>query len=353
MTMKAQAPSTKDVSIREIANLAGVSLATVSRVLNNSSLVTPKTRQRVLQAAKELNYHPNLLAQGLRTQRTDIVGLVINDVANPFYAQLTEVIQQELHKRGYSLILCSSSDDTDEQINYLKLLKGWNASAVIIAPAVNTNLDSPIWTKAAGWMVQVSRYLPGLGVKAVVSDNYGGVRQAVEHLIGLGYRRIAFLGGPMTINTGAERARGYQAALAGAGLPVSADLVLDWGFSENGGYRMARHFMTMRDPPEALFSASNLNTIGALCALREMGIAVPGDVAFVSFDDIKTGAILTPQLTAVSQRVREIGTETVALVLKLISGDTTREVVTVPTEFIVRESCGSMNRRPRQGGSSA
>lgn len=331
--------------MKDIARMAGVSVATVSRALHNPNIVTPETREKVLSAAEELNYLPNRLAQSLRTRKSRIIGLVVPDVINPIYTELVEIIQQQFDELGYSLILCESGENPKKELNYLRLLQGWNAAGIIIAPVAKTDITSPIWKAVADKLIQLSRYVPGIPSGAILSDNYGGAWRATNHLISLGYKRIAMISGPLTVNTARDRTGGYFKALHDANITVPSELVIHGMFSEEEGYKATKKFLSLSEPPEAIFSGSNLLTIGSLTALKDAGIRIPDDIAVVSFDDLNTGAILNPPLTCVAQRLGEIGRGAVNLILSSMEGKSLQnKIITVPTDLVVRESCGYKKR---------
>ena len=339
----------KNVSMRDLARLAEVSIATVSRVLNSPELVTEETRERVLKAATELNYMPNRLAQSLRTRRSKIVGLVVPDVINPIYTELVEIIQKQFDELGYSLILCESGENAKKELNYLRLLQGWNADGIIIAPVAKTEIASPIWKAVSGKLIQLSRYVPGISSGVILSDNYGGAWKATNHLVNLGYKRIAMIGGPMAVNTARDRTGGYYKALCDAGISLSSEYEVHGVFSENEGYNAIKRLMTIEPLPEAIFCCSNLLTVGALMALKDAGIRIPNDIAFVSFDDLNTGSILNPPLTCVAQRMGDIGKGAVRLIMEMIEKKSIQNnVEIVPTDLIIRESCGRLlEKRPK------
>lgn len=336
----------KNVSMRDLARLAEVSIATVSRALNSPELVTEETKERVLQAAAELNYMPNRLAQSLRTRRSKIVGLVVPDVVNPIYTELVEIIQKQFDELGYSLILCESGENPKKELNYLRLLQGWNADGIIIAPVAKTEIASPIWKAVSNKLIQLSRYVPGISSGVILSDNYGGAWKATNHLINLGYKRIAMVGGPLAVNTARDRTGGYYKALSDAGISISPEYEVHGVFSEEEGYNVTKRLLNIEPLPEAIFCCSNLLTTGALRALKDAGLRLPDDMAFVSFDDLNTGSILNPPLTCIVQRMSDIGKGAVRMIMEIIEEKSPQnKIEVVPTDLIIRESCGYLHKR--------
>lgn len=338
----------RSTSMKDIARLAGVSVATVSRSLHRPEMVTEETKEKVLQAATELNYMPNRLAQSLRTRRSEIIGLVVPDVINPIYTELVEIIQSQFDELGYSLFLCQTGEDPKKELKYLRLLQGWKADGIIIAPVARTEISSEIWKNVSGKLIQLSRYVPGISSGAILSDNYGGAWKATNHLIKLGYKRIAMIGGPMTVNTARDRAGGYFKALGDAEIRPTLEYVTQGAFSEEEGYNAVKRLLTLDPHPEAIFCCSNLLSLGALTALKDAKVKIPEDMAFVSFDDLNTGSILNSPLTCVAQRIRDIGMKAVELIMEMIElRSAPNKMETVPTELIIRESCGHLLREKK------
>jgi len=332
------------MTIKDVAHRAGVSVATVSRVLNEDPKVKPHYRTRVLEAIADLNYRPNRLAANLRTQRTRVIGLIIPDIRNPFFMDVVRGIEDRAWSSGYTVVLCNSDDDPDRERAYLDVAREERWAGVILlaygleAEEYNSLGDSGIP------LVLLDRRWPGVVADTVLSDNVGGTRLAIQHLLGLGHRRIGFIAGPKHFTPGAERLRGYLEALAEAGVPVEPGLIVDGGFTEDGGREVCLALLDLANPPSAIFCSNNLMTLGALAALKQRGVSIPQGMAVVGFDDLPWAELLSPPMTSVAQPAYEIGTQAMGLLLERTSGQVperpTREVIMAPV-LKVRGSCGA------------
>lgn len=329
-------------SMKDVAKRAGVSTATVSRVLSGGTGVSPRLQQRVLAAIEELNYQPSRVARSLRTRSSRILGLIISDIQNPFFTSVVRGVEDVAYAHQYVLLLCNSDEDPDKEKLYIDVLQAEQAAGMIVSP---TREDSPHFAPLveAGYpMVCMDRRLPGLAVDTVVVDNVEGARRAVSHLLALGHNRIGTICGPRVMTTGRERGEGYRLALEQHGLTMDPVLVYIGDNKETGGYRGAQQLLSLPDPPTALFVGNNLMTIGAMNAISDRGLRIPEDVALVSFDDLPWSSLYRPALTAVVQPTYELGHAAAELLLKRIddNGRLPREIE-LATTLVVRESCGA------------
>jgi DNA-binding LacI/PurR family transcriptional regulator len=336
-------------SIREVARLASVSPATVSRVLNGSPSVREGARQRVLAAIASVDYRPNRLARNLRRQQAEMIGVVVSDIENPHFSETVRVIEDEAYRAGYRVVLCNSDETPDKQLAYLKMLADERAGGVILSPADRRGSGVDALLSLNIPVVAFDRMLSDDRIDSVVVVNVAGVRRATEHLIWLGLERIAFVGGRPDTETGAGRLEGYTAAMRDAGLVP---------FSISGGFRrevaeeeVARLVATPRRPT-ALLVANNQMTLGTLRALRRSGLGVPGDVAVVGVDDAARAEVVDPPLTAVAQPVREMAQTAMTLLRERIEGryDGAARRVVLPLELRVRASCGMSTSDKRGEG---
>lgn len=307
-------------TINDVARLAGVSPATVSRVINGHSSVDPTLAQRVHRAVEQLGYRPSRVARSLRTHRAAVWGLVISDIRNPFFTDMARGVEDAAMQRGYSVVLCNTDEDRPKEQAYIDLAVDERMTGVIISPA-SAETDGVRRLIAADIpVVLVDRRLD-LPVDSVVIDNVGGARSAVEHLVERGYRRIACISGPSQTSTGQDRAAGYVAALGAAGLPTDPDLLVYANFRTSGGYDASDRLLGLPKPPDAMFVANNLMTLGALSALRARGVQAPGQMGIVGFDDIDWADLLSPSLTTIGQPTYEIGREAAQLLVARLDGD--------------------------------
>lgn len=324
--------------IKEVAERAGVSTATVSRVINESSNVSPHLRERVLAAIAELHYSPSRLARHLRSQSTRTIGLIISDIQNPFFTSLVRGVEDVAYQNGYSILLCNADEDPTKEQLYVEVLRAERVAGAIVACTSETCCQALLEFYLT-W-VAVDRRVYGREVDTVVVDNVAGARQAVLHLLNLGHRRIGLIGGSVTVTTGRERLDGYLAAFAERGLPVLADLLLSGDFKEASGHRLASELLARPEPPTALFVANNLMTMGALQALQEHAVRIPQDISVVGFDDVPWMSLLQPPLTTVRQPTYQIGKEAAELLFRrLREGPQKRtESIVLQPELIIRGS---------------
>lgn len=326
-------------SIKDVADAAGVSTATVSRVLSDKPHVRPEIRERVLAAVNTLNYRPNRVARSLRVQKSNIIGLIVSDIQNPFFTSVSRAVEDAAYQQGMSVFLCNSDENPEKEAMYLELMRDENVAGVILSPtdqAVKTfadtvRLDIPT--------VAIDRVVPDLEVDSVVLDNVDSAYKIVDHLVKDGYRRIGaiFWGG----GTGQERYKGYLQALAAHGIEPRPELVFSVKPREEEGYKTTIQLLTLPDPPDAIFTSNGLLSAGAFRALREQNLGIPQDIAFASFDETPWTTLVRPTVTVIVQPTYEIGQTAVELLLKRIN-DPGRTVgqVTLKGKLIVRQSCG-------------
>ena len=326
--------------IKDVAHRAGVSSATVSRVLANKPHVSEKMRRRVLEAVQDLEYQPSRVARSLRTQRTAIIGLIISDIQNPFFTSLVRAVEDVAYEHQYGVFLCNSDEDIEKERLYIDLLHAERVAGVVISPTCETGNPSRKLVEANTPVVTVDRRMLDLEVDTVIIDNVGAAFDIVSHLISDGYRRIAAVVGPPTTTTGRERLEGYTQALKAHGLPVLSQLVRSGLAKENLGYQSTGELLDQPEPPTALFTGNNLLTVGALRAIHERGLCIPDDVALVAFDEMNWMSLVRPELTVVAQPTYELCLTAAELLLKRIE-DSTRpieQIVLKPTIFIRQSS---------------
>ena len=331
--------------IREVAQRAGVSVGTVSRVINQHPTVGQELRSRVERAIKELGYQPNVLARGLRGGSTQSLGLIIPDVTNPFFSGLVMEIEQAAQRRGYSVILGNSMESPATERRYVDVLVSRQVDALIIAPSVSTRA---IATPPRVPVVAVGRPLDGIA--SVVMDDRGGAFEAVQYLIGLGHKNIACIAGPRTLSVALERRKGYLAAatpgLRKIGMRPIARIRFA-AFDYDSGYRAATDLLTDDPRPTAIFASSDQQAIGALRAARDLDLDVPADVSIIGFDNIPLTNLMSPRMTTVDQPIAALGERSVQAVLDLLQQKTVPTVQRLPTRLVIRESCAPPTSRRR------
>ena len=343
------------VTIKDVAREAGVSVGTASQALRENPTVRETTRQRVRAVATRLRYQPSALARGLVTRRTHTVGLLISDIANPFFIRAVRAIEDVAQENGYNVILCNTDEDPAKETQYLRVLMEKRVDGIILATTAGSRqaVRDVRWRRVP--LVLFDRELVGIAADTVKVDSVLGGRLATEHLLALGHRRIAIIHGPVVRSTGAERLQGYLAALTAAGIRPDPSLICEGNFKQDSGRALARQLLEL-SPPTALFCTNNLMTVGALQTLQERGVRIPTDLSLVGYDDMEWWTLTRPPLTTVGQPVYDLGREAMRLLLAQIGATGTRrrsQRVVLKPELILRDSCGPplprASRVPRRG----
>ncbi|WP_293868285.1 LacI family DNA-binding transcriptional regulator [uncultured Alsobacter sp.] len=335
--------SGRPTTIVDIARAAGVSKSTVSLVLKGSSLVKPETKARVEDVIERFGYVYNRGAANLRTATSSFVGMVISDLTNPFFCELAVGIEEGLYQRGFVPILANTNEDTERQAQVLRSMREHGVGGIIMSPARGTDA----WMLASLYsrtmpMVITMRQIIGSPLPYVGPDNQAGARKAVEHLIGLGHRRIGFLGGYATMTTQQERISGWRDAILGAGLPFDDTLVFESMPTRDGGRQAVEASLAHPARPTAVMCYNDIVAMGATRALAMRGLRAGKDMAVVGFDDIDEAEHNAPPLTTVSAETRLMGARCAESLLGLIQGSDPQEMgFTGPTRLVVRESCGA------------
>jgi LacI family transcriptional regulator len=331
------------VTRNDVARFAGVSPATVSYVLNNGPRpVADDTRQRVLQAIKQLNYQPSAVARNLRLQRTSTLGLLLPDMQNPYFAEVTRGIEAVAFENDYTVILCHSDYSAERELQYIDTLRMQRVAGVIWIPATD-RVD--VYEKLVSYAlptVLVDRYVSGQNAPAVVIDNFRGGYIATEHLIELGHRRIAAIVRPVELSHSQGRLQGYMAALREHGLEINPGLIAPGGYYLENGRRAFQQLMNSQPRPTALFAYNDIMAIGALRAAHQHGLRVPEDFSIVGFDDIPEADFTCPALTTIRQAKYDMGRRGAELLLRMIEGNglPVAEAPLLVPRLIVRESTG-------------
>lgn len=327
------------VTIRDVAEKAGVSVATVSRALNQSGAVSEGTRERVARVVAELNYRPNNAARTLITRRTRMLGVLLPDLFGEFFSELIRGLDREAQARGYHLLLSSSHDHATEIQTALLSMQALVDGLIVMAPAVEASVLNRLVPDDVPVMLLNSSQQDARSSLSI--DNFGGAHEVVEHLINHGHQRIAFVRGPAGNHDAFERQRGYRAALTEAGLPLDADLEVPGDFTASAGYAAALQLMALPEPPTAIFAANDAAAIGAMSALRDSGVAVPEQVALVGFDNVSSTKYSIPPLTTVEVSLHELGSLAVARLIETLEGGVAADGgETLGTRVVVRRSCG-------------
>lgn len=321
-------------NIQDVAKRAGVSIATVSRVLNGRNHVNADVISRVRLAAEELQYQPSRAARSLRAKKTTIIGLLITDIQNPFFTALVQGVEDVAQRQGYSLILCNSDEDPQKEQRYIEILCTERVAGVIVVPTREHQRALKLFREHNIPLVAVDRRIKDDESDAVLVDNVRGAREATAHLLANGYHRIGVISGPATTTTGRERLEGYRQALHEAGIEHDPSLERIGSFRQESGRQLTYELLDVVKPVDALFVANNLMTLGALAALNECKLRVPDDMAVLGFDDVPWAALNMVSLTTVTQPAYEIGSTAALRLFQRLQNPaafTRQEIVLTPT----------------------
>lgn len=330
------------VSLIDVARRAKVSIATVSRVINNSDKVMAETREVVSRAMKELGYRPSRVARRLRQKggRRNLLGLIIPDIQNPFFAEMARGAEDVAYANDFAVILCNSDEDLKKEQFYLDVMQSESVDGIILPP-INEHDAAVLKLVQSGLpIVTVDRSLAYSAMDKVEVDNRRGAYEAVEHLIKLGHKRIGLIAGLPKVSTSRERRQGYEDAIAAYNIPPQPGYIRIGDYKQASGQVLTEELLALPTPPTALFAANNLMAVGALEAIHERRLKIPGEIALIGFDDLPWADALDPPLTVVRQPAYEVGRAAVELLLKRL-GDPKRPETHLKLlpKLIIRGSC--------------
>ena len=339
--IRARMPEAGPATMRDVAALAGVSISTISHVLNRTRAVPDATRDRVMQAVATTGYTPNSVARSLKRAETRTIGIAIGDITNPHFTAVVDAIETSARERGYTVILVGISESADREIEALDALLGRRVDGLILAPSADGG--AAVLKRVARHnipVVQIDR-VASPACDAVVVANADGARRLVRHLAACGHRRIGMLTGLPGLSSTRERIAGYRAGLRDAGIAYDAKLLACGEYSAEPARRATEALLALAAPPTAVFASNNLMTLGAMQALADRGLAVPDDIALVAFDDFAWTDLFKPHLTTVAQPCREMGIIAVRLLLERLAEPGLRPRLTrLPVTIRHRRSCG-------------
>jgi LacI family transcriptional regulator, galactose operon repressor len=326
------------VTVKDVAQDAGVSQATAARVLGQYGYASMDARRRVRDSAARLGYTPNGVARALVSRSTKTVGLVVGDIDNPFFAAVARGLSDVLEPHGHTVLLANADEDPARERRAMQALRSRQVDGLVVVPAPGAAAEA---FRGGPPLVQLDRAVRGLDADAVMVRNGAGAAAAVDHLARLGHTRIGMVCDSPSISSSAERLAGYRRALRGRGL-LDESLVSIGGSSQAEGHRAALALLGRPDRPSAVFTANNFMTHGTLLAARELGIRIPADLALVGFDDLDWTTLIDPPLTVVSQPVSELGRLAGQRLLARLRGDDgPARRIRLDTRLVVRGSCGA------------
>jgi DNA-binding LacI/PurR family transcriptional regulator len=314
----------------------------VSVVLNESAPASEPTRRRVLAAVRELGYEPNSQARNLKRRRAHAVGLIVPDILNPFFALVAEGVQEEARRRDYLLVLCSSDFEAEREAGHARLLRANRLDGVVYLSGTGSLAEPLLDLAERAPLVVVDERVDGLTRPFVGSDNRRGARLAAELALARGHRHLGIVAGPPGLWTARQRLAGYRDALTEAGIDPAGVPTVNGDYRIESGAVAAERLLAGAQRPTALLVANDLMAIGCLRHCARAGIAVPGDVGVIGYDDVPLAALVTPSLTTVRQPARELGRAAARILLDLIEGHDAIREIDLPAELVVRESLGAL-----------
>jgi DNA-binding LacI/PurR family transcriptional regulator len=335
-------------TMKQIAERAQVSLGTVSNVVNGTTPVREHLRERVLEAIRSLGYHPSQLARGLRRNSTNMLGMVIPDITNPFFPGVVRGVEDVAFKGSYRVVLCNTDNDPAKEQAYLDELRSYRPAGLLVIPAAESNLSAELGppTPSSVAVVCIDRRPADWKGDAVMVANEEGAFQATEHLLNMGHTRLATICGPSHLTNAVERLAGFRKALAKQGIRIAPEYIQEAKFDRESGYRSTMCLLRMLPRPTAIFAANDLLALGALLAARELGLNCPKDISIIGFDNLDLGMFTDPALSSVHQPGYQMGARAARLILERIKGKKGRaQQIVLPTELKIRNSVAP----PRSG----
>lgn len=332
------------VTIRDVAKLAGVAPITVSRVVNSLPGVNQATRERVNKAIADLHYVPNAMAKSLRSRQTCTIALVLTDITNPFWTTVARGVEDTVAKKGYNVIFCNTDEDLEKETNYINMLLQRRVDGLIIAASSDDAQPLLSLKRHNIPCILIDRKINGLNADVVRSDSKEGAGLLTQHLINLGHHRIAMLAGPSKVFTSRERLDGYLDALQKNGIPIDDNLIKEGMYEEEGGFQFVKELLGRVSRPTAIVAANLSIAIGALRALREAGLRVPEDVGLVCIDDLPQASLIYPFLTVWAQHPYTMGVAAAELLLARMTSKAKRHKIReiiIDADLIIRKSCGN------------
>jgi len=327
----------KSVSLKDVAREAGVSTSTVSRALYHHPRISEETAGRVRRMAEEMGYTPSLNARSLVTQDTETIGVVLTSVSDPFVGELVLGVEDVAHRGGYSVFMGSSYRDADLEREIVRSFYERRASGIVVT---GSQIDLGYLQLCKRFLLPVVLINCPAYPHSISTDNFSGARQAAEHLIQLGHRRIAYVANPLSYNANLQRQAGYQAVLADSGVPADGSLIVEGDGGVARGAEAMQQLLALPQLPTAVFCFNDMTAVGVMYALALAGLHVPGDCSVTGFDDLELAAYFCPPLTTVRQPRRQMGEQAMQMLLALIEERGAPQAEILPTELVVRHTTG-------------
>nr|WP_321458513.1 LacI family DNA-binding transcriptional regulator [uncultured Cohaesibacter sp.] len=328
----------KRAKIKDIAIQAGVSPTTVSRALNGTGLVAESTLSHIQKIAESLHYRPNISARNLRTQKTMSILVVVRDIGNPFYLDIFKGAESVAHDAGYSLLMANTEDDPKREADYFDMLSHGHADGMILMTG-KMPLDCDLPHDISQRVVVALEMIENSNLTHVVIDNEKATSKAVEQLINMGHKRIAYITGPIPEGMSTRRLAGFRGAMFSAKLPILDQYIQHGNFSYQSGERATEQLLALPEPPTAIYTANDEMAFGVIRAAKRKGLCVPEDLSVFGFDDTYLAEAFVPALTTVRQPCLEIGRRAMTRLLAHLSGDNPEtDSILVPTEIVIRET---------------
>jgi LacI family transcriptional regulator len=328
----------KTVTIHDVAEASGVSVSTVSRVLNDKDDVAPDTYERVQNIISELGYASSLAARGMRSSRTNVLGLIMPDVSGPYSVAVLQGVNRAIAQLDYDLIVYTNGDirkntSADQESYYVALLNGSITDGVIVVTPAATNFST------AAPVVAIDPNNESPGCPAIISTNRDGALQVMEYLTGLGHRRIGHITGRLELVSAMRRLQGYKDGLTASGIPIDEELIQVGDYTVETAIGCTCALFALEEPPTAIFAANDMSAMGVYQAAKEAGVHIPEDLSVIGFDNLREAAFLRPPLTTVDQFVSEMGYIATEMIVKLVNGETLESNLRkIPTQLVIRDS---------------
>lgn len=336
----------KIVNIRDIAKKAGVSVATVSHVINRTRFVSDELMERVEKAMRDMDYHPNLLAGSLRKKKTGTVGLIIPDSSNTLFAKISKSIEDILFSRDCNVIVCNSAYDIDRELEYLKTLRSKMVDGILIVPVTLNGEHLEKFKKTGVPIVVLDRSMPDINIDTILVDNFQSGYSAAKYLTSMGHRNIGYIDRIYDHSHSLERKKGFIKAMEEKGLALDDENIVRGGFTFNDGLVAVKELIKRNSKLTAIFSFNDINALGAMRGLTDLGLKIPEDISVMGNDDMPFSSIYNPSLSTIRYPTAEMAEKASNLLLKRIGKPDYKKTkkIVIPTELIIRESTSTAKK---------